>query len=34
VIGLGPVFGIPALAANLTPALLLICAAVWYFRRA
>ena len=34
VIGLGTVFGIPALAANLTPALLLIAAAVWYFRRA
>ncbi|HJU07413.1 MAG TPA: LPS export ABC transporter permease LptG [Rhodanobacteraceae bacterium] len=34
VIGLGTVFGVPALAANLAPALLLICAAVWYFRRA
>ena len=34
VIGLGTVFGVPALAANLTPALLLACAAVWYFRRA
>jgi len=33
VVGLGTVFGVPALAANLTPALLLICAAVWYFRR-
>lgn len=34
VVGLGTVFGVPALAANITPALLLICAAVWYFRRA
>ncbi len=34
VIGLGTVFGVPALAANVAPALLLICAAVWYFRRA
>ncbi len=34
VIGLGTVFGVPALAANITPALLLIAAAVWYFRRA
>lgn len=33
VVGLGTVFGVPALAANLTPALLLIAAAVWYFRR-
>jgi len=33
VIGMGTVFGVPALAANLTPALLLIAAAVWYFRR-
>lgn len=33
VVGLGTVFGVPALAANLAPALLLICAAVWYFRR-
>lgn len=34
VVGLGTVFGVPALAANIAPALLLICAAVWYFRRA
>lgn len=34
IIGLGTVFGAPPLAANLAPALLLICAAVWYFRKA
>ena len=34
IIGLGTVFGVPPLAANLAPALLLVCAAVWYFRRA
>ncbi len=34
VIGMGTVFGVPALAANLAPALLLACAATWYFRRA
>ncbi|MBS0432982.1 MAG: LPS export ABC transporter permease LptG [Proteobacteria bacterium] len=34
IIGLGTVFGVPPLAANLAPALLLTCAAVWYFRRA
>ena len=33
-IGLGSVYGFPPLAANLAPALILICAAVWYFRRA
>lgn len=32
-IGLGTVFGVPPLAANIAPALLLIVAAVWYFRR-
>ena len=34
VVGMGTVFGVPALAANLAPALLLVAAAVWYFRRA
>lgn len=34
VVGMGTVFGVPPLAANLAPALLLTCAAVWYFRRA
>lgn len=34
VIGLGTVFGVPPLVANLVPALLLAGAATWYFRRA
>lgn len=33
VVGIGAVFGVPPLAANLAPAMLLIFVAVWYFRR-
>ncbi len=34
IISTGTVFGLPPLLANLIPALLLICGAAWYFRRA